>query len=239
MFTRIAVLGSANFIARLKQFEHELTSIRLDYYIYNTPIEATIIVPSIKPCDAVFFSGSLPYIYAKEAREKLPVPSNYMRQDETAISTTLLSICYSHGIPIHELSMDLLEPKTVETVLEDIGQKENYPFMMKFNATFDFKDVVSFHTNLQKSGQTSLAITSIHAVYQELHKKNLSVLRMIDPKSSIIKAIEDTRSMALLAKSQSAKIAVGYIQLSLESTLSEMIIKIITSTIQATVVQKE
>lgn len=237
MIIRIAVLGSSDFIKRLRQFEHEFPSIRLHYYIYSSPMEAKEIVRTIKPCDAVFFSGSLPYIYAKEACDKLPIPSHYLQQDETALTTTLLSISYSKSIPIQRLSVDLIEPENIQSVLEDIRQTEHYPFMMKIDPTFNLHDVVTFHTNLQNSAESSLAVTSIHAVYQELKEKNIAVVRMIDPKSSILKGIEETRSMALLEKSQSAKIAVGYIHL--DSSISNDIIKKISSSIQASIVQVE
>ncbi|MEI4771548.1 transcriptional regulator [Psychrobacillus sp. FJAT-51614] len=233
MVTRIAVLGSHNFIERLKHLERELPSIHMDYYIYKSPMEATEIVPTIKPCDAIFFSGSLPYFYSKEAREKLPIPSHYLRQDETAISTTLLSIGFSKSIPISKLSIDLIEPQIVQHVLEDIGRTEEYPFMMKIDPTFDIKEVVNFHENLQRSGESILAVTSIHAVYQKLRENNLSVIRMIDPKGSILKGIEDTKSMALLAKSQSAKIAVGFIQTNEDALISEDLLNKISSSIQA------
>lgn len=237
MITRIAVLGSSNFIEHLRQFEHELISIRLDYYIYNTPMEAIDIVSKIKPCDAVFFSGSLPYIYAKEAREKLPVPSHYLMQDETAITTTLLSICYPNPIPIEQLSIDLIEPKSIQSVLEDIGQTEQNPYMMKIESDFDLHKVVEFHSTLQTSRKSSMAITSIHAVYQELREKNFSVIRMIDSKNSILRGINDTRSMALLSKSQSAKIAVGYIEIEEDALMTDDTLKKVSSSIQANIVK--
>ena len=65
MITRIAVLGSANFIKRLRSFEHELASIRMDYYTYNIPSDAKDIVSIIKPCDAVFFSDHFHFTMRK------------------------------------------------------------------------------------------------------------------------------------------------------------------------------
>ncbi|WP_313894287.1 transcriptional regulator [Psychrobacillus sp.] len=239
MHTRIAVLGSANFIERLKTFEQELPSIRLDYYIYNTPFEAIELVKNIKPCDAVFFSGSLPYSFAEEARKRLPVPSHYLIQDDTAIATTLLANSYSNFIPIHHISIDLIEPQLVQSVLQDIGQSEHYPFTLKIDHAFHIQEVVSFHSNLQITGKTSLAITSIHAAYEALRSQNIPVIRMIDPKNSIIKGIKDTKSMALLAKSQSAKIAVGYIQLTMDTVISEKSLQQISSSIQASMIKVE
>lgn len=238
MDIRIAVLGSANFIERLRSLQHELISTRLDYYIYQSPLDATEIVQNIKPCDAVFFSGSLPYIHAKEAIDKLPVPSYYLKQDEAVITTTLLSIYYSNSTPINHISIDLIEPKLIQNVLEDIGQLKQYPYMLKIDPTFNLEEVVQFHAKLQHTGKTSLAITSIHAVHQALQAERISVIRMLDPKNSILKGLEDTKSMALLAKSESAKIAVGYIQLT-DTVNTEEILKKIAVTIQASFVQTE
>jgi len=238
MVTRIAVLGSAPFIERLRSFEHELPSIRLDYYTYNIPSDAKNIVSNIKPCDAIFFSGSFPFNFAQDSILKLPIPSFYLKQDERIINTTLLSVSYTNPTPIHKLSIDLVHPESVKSVLEDIGQFDKTPYLMKIDTSFNLEEIVTFHTNLQKSGTSSLAITSIHAVYQRLKEHGLSVIRMIDPKSSIIKGIEDTKSLALLFKSQSAKIAIGYIQTSKELNISEEKVKQIAVSIQANTVRE-
>lgn len=238
MITRIAVLGSTTFIERLRSFEHELSTIRLDYYTYNIPSDAKNIVSTIKPCDAVFFSGSFPFNYAEESILKLPIPSFYLKQDESAITTTLLSLSFTNPTAIHKLSIDLVHPESVKSVLEDIGQTDQTPFLMKIDTSFDLEEIVAFHTNLQKSGASLLAITSIHAVYQRLRDNGLSVIRMIDPKSSIIKGIEDTKSLALLFKSQSAKIAIGYLQTSKELSISEEKVKQIATSIHANTVKE-
>lgn len=238
MLTRIAVLGSATFIERLRSFEQELPSTRLDYYTYNIPSDAKDIIPTIKPCDAVFFSGSFPFTYAKDSIAKLPIPTFYLKQDENAIMTTLLSLSFTNPTAVHKLSIDLVHPEGVKNVLEDIGLTDQTPFLMKIDTSFDLEEIVAFHTVLQKNGTTSLAITSIHAVYQRLRDNGLSVIRMIDPKSSIIKAIEDTKALALLFKSQSAKIAVGYIQTNKELYVSEEKVKQIAASIQANTVKE-
>lgn len=237
MDIRIAVLGSANFIDRLKELEHDLVSTRLDYYIYQSPVDATEIVKKIKPCDVVFFSGSLPYIYAKGASEDLPVPTHYLKQDETVITTTLLSVYFSHNIPIEQLSIDLIEPRLIQNVLEDIGQSEQYPHMLTIDPTFELEEVVNFHKKLYHSGKTSLSITSIHAVFHALQDNKVPVIRMLDSKNSILKGLEEAKSMALLVKSESAKIAIGYIQSN--EVISEEVLKKIANTIQANFVQTD
>lgn len=234
MQSRIAVLGSTNFIERLKQLEHELPSIRLDYYHYNTPEEAKELVKNIKPCDAVFFSGSLPFLYAKKERELLPVPSYYLRQDSTSVATTLLATCHT---PIHQISMDLIEPKLVESVLQDINQTWASPFLMQIDLAFTLEEVTSFHIGLQSAGKTQLAITSVHAVYENLARKGIPVVRMIDPKNSILKSIEETQSLAILTKSEAAKIAVCSILLTKEDSSTSSVLQKIADSIDASLVK--
>ncbi|MEK3973279.1 transcriptional regulator [Psychrobacillus sp. FSL K6-1267] len=234
MQSRIAVLGSTNFIDRLKHFEHEMPFIRLDYYHYNTPKEAKELVKNIKPCAAVFFSGSLPYLYAKKERELLPVPSYYLKQDSTSVATTLLATCHT---PIHQVSMDLIEPKLVESVLQDINQTAAVPFLMQIDPAFSLEEVVSFHISLQNAGKTKLAITSVHAVYESLMQSGIPVVRMIDPKNSILKAIEETNSLAILAKSEASKIAVCSILLDQEDSSSATSLNKVTDSIDASIVK--
>lgn len=236
MQTRIAVLGSRNFIDRLKLLEQEIPSIRLDYYQYHTPKEAKELLKIIKPCDAVFFSGSLPYLYTKQERELLPVPSYYLKQDGTSVATTLLATC---STPIQHISMDLIEPALVDSVLQDINRTASVPFLMKVDPAFSLEELTSFHINLQKAKKTKLAITSVHAVYEALVQKGIPVVRMIDPKNSILKSLEETRSLALLTKSEAAKIAVCSISLTEPDVNTETGLKQITDSIDASIVKAD
>ncbi|RKQ18941.1 hypothetical protein [Ureibacillus endophyticus] len=79
MDTQIAVICSNEFAKRVKTIETELSSIKLQYYIYRNPQEAAALIAQIKPCDAVFFSGSLPYFYAKKNCDELPIPTHYLK----------------------------------------------------------------------------------------------------------------------------------------------------------------
>ncbi|MCM3358292.1 hypothetical protein [Psychrobacillus sp. MER TA 171] len=236
MQTRIAVLGSRNFIDRLKLFEQEIPSIRLDYYQYHTPKEAKELLKNIKPCDAVFFSGSLPYLYAEQERELLPVPSYYLKQDGTSVATTLLATC---NTPIQQISMDLIEPALVESVLQDINQTDSVPFLKQIDPAFSLDEVVSFHINLQRKEKTKLAITSVHAVYETLVQRGIPVVRMIDPKNSILKSLEETRSLALLTKSEAAKIAVCSISLTEQDIHTAATLKSIADSIDASIVKSD
>lgn len=208
--TQIAVICSNEFAKRVKTIETELSSIKLQYYTYRNPQEATALIGQIKPCDAVFFSGSLPYFYAKKKCDELPIPTHYLKQDGTAIATTLLALT-NRGTTLQEVSIDITDPNIATGILEDISTNE-FPWMYKIEPNVDIEEIVKFHYDLYQNQKTTQAVTSIHAVYEILQKQNVPVIRMIDPRSSIIKGISETKNLAILSKSQSAKIAVGYIQ---------------------------
>lgn len=65
MNTRIAVIGSTEFIERIESITSEIAEIDFDAYIYQKPTEAGLLIKTLKPCDAVLFSGALPYYFSK------------------------------------------------------------------------------------------------------------------------------------------------------------------------------
>ena len=57
-----------------------------------------------------------------------------------------------------------------------------------------------------------MAITSVHAVYEQLRQQNIPACKMIDPESTILRSIEHAKQQAILQKSNSAQIAVGIVK---------------------------
>ena len=237
MAIQIAVICSNEFAKRVKKMETELSSIKLQYYTYSNPQEATTLITQIKPCDAVFFSGSLPYFYAKKKCDELPIPTHYLKQDGTAVATTLLALT-NRGISLKDVSIDITDPSIATGILEDIGSSD-CPRMYKIESDVDIQEVVRFHFDLYKNQLTSQVVTSIHAVYEILQRKNVPVLRMIDPRSSIIKGIIDTKNLAVLSKSQSAKIAVGYIQFESNSVIQSNELSLFISLFKTRLIEVE
>ncbi|WP_172369472.1 hypothetical protein [Sporosarcina jiandibaonis] len=88
MKVKIAILGSADFCRRTEQLVINRKDIELTSYQYNEPQEAPNLIRTLKPCDAILFSGSLPFFYSKEVLLDIPIPSLYLKQDETAVAIT-------------------------------------------------------------------------------------------------------------------------------------------------------
>ncbi|PEK62240.1 transcriptional regulator [Bacillus wiedmannii] len=209
MMIKIAVVGSKEFMETLLPIAHKLEEIEIDPYIYLHPAESSELLTRLKPCDFIFFSGALPYYMAKEIREQLRIPSTYLQQDETTVVSSILSVMYHQRIQPHKISIDLVDRSFITNVFHDIGIKES-PQVFDYENMLWSKDeinrVIDFHVAKYQSGDAHLALTSIHAVYDELQKIGIPSERMIDPKQSIIHGLKDAKIKAELAKSHSATV---------------------------------
>ncbi|MGG0124853.1 transcriptional regulator [Bacillus paranthracis] len=209
MMIKIAVVGSKEFMETILPIAHKLEEIEIDPYIYLHPAESSELLKRLKPCDVIFFSGALPYYMAKEIREQLRIPSTYLQQDETTVASSILSIMYHQSIQPHNISIDLVDRSFITNVFHDIGIKES-PQVFDYENMLWSKDeinrVIDFHVAKYQSGEAHLALTSIHAVYDELQKIGIPSERMIDPKQSIIHGLKDAKIKAELAKSYSATV---------------------------------
>lgn len=214
MTTKIAVIGSADFIDTILSVAPRIDGIQIDPYVYLQPQEAADLIRHLKPCDAVFFSGALPFYASKEMREQLPIPSVFLEQDEMTIATSLLSLLHHKDIPIDRISIDLIDSSFVSNVLMDIGINRS-PHVMDYAAMLpnkiDIPEIVDFHYSRFKLGVIDFALTSVHAVYDQLQALGLPSQRMLDPTKSLIRGLQDAKAQADLAKSLSAKVAASFV----------------------------
>ena len=89
-------------------------------------------------------------------------------------------------------------------MFHDIGLQETPQVMDYENMLWsndEIKRIIDFHLAKYQSGEVDLALTSIHAVYDELQKIGIPSERMIDPTQSIIHGLKDAKIKAELAKS--------------------------------------
>lgn len=218
MKTKIALIGSKDFTHHVvTAIAPDLPTIDIIPYIYTEPTEASKLLPSITPCDALLFSGALPYFFSKEAWSSITIPVLYLEQDETALVTSLLYILHHHGIQPLWVSIDLMDTSIIDHVASDLHLKNPPRHVMdckeRLPHHFDIREFTEFHRHLYESGETKLALTSIHAVYDQLIQLDIPCMRMIDPTKSLIRTIHEAVSQAELSKRKAATIAAATISL--------------------------
>ena len=215
MVIKIAVIGSADFLKRIQSLSTYISDIQIDEYVYQQPQEAIQLVKTINPCDVVFFSGALPYYFSKEWITQLPIPTHYLAQDEMSVTSTLLAVIYQKQVLLTRISIDLMDASFVTNVLADIDCENQVVHVMDYQdmleSHFDLNRIINYHQTLWIQGTIDLAITSVHAVYDQLQQLGVPVMRMINPRNTLIRGLQDAKIKAQLVQRQSAKVAVGRI----------------------------
>lgn len=217
MPTKIAVIGSKDFIDHLVKIIPQIENVEIEPYIYTEPSQATKLIQQLKPCDIVFFSGALPYYFSKEIHEQLPIPCIYLEQDESVIATSLLSIIYHQNIHVDRISIDLMRSSFVANVLRDIGIFRSPQHVIDYEDMlpneFDITQIIQYHHSRYELGLIDIALTSIHAVYDQLQKLGVPTEKMIDPTHSLVKGLERAKTLAEYTNSRSTAIAVVSVSL--------------------------
>lgn len=231
--TKIAIICSKAFQNRILSIAQNIENIQLEFYLYNQPSDAPSLLKQIKPCDALLFGGTLPYLHAQTSLATFPIPWNYLKQDEMTISTTLLSLIANQAIPLQRLSIDVMHPIFVDNVLMEIEYTGIKPYVHSISITETADDVLQKHIALWETKQIDYIITSIHKVFDELQLRKIPAMRMLDATSSIIQCLEETKSQSILTKSEYAKAAVGFLDIP-ESSPCEDILQQITTTTHST-----
>ncbi|MBO2536701.1 hypothetical protein [Rummeliibacillus suwonensis] len=223
MPTKIAVISSLAFRDRLLSIAQEMENIQLEFYIYKMPDETPQLMKQIKPCDVLLLSGTLPYLYAKPLLSDWPIPWTYLKQDEVAISTSILSVLANQNLQLSQLSIDVMNAQHIKNVFNDIQYEGALPFIQEINMERPFDQIYQKHKQLWLNGKIKFVITSIHSVYDALTADEVPAMRMHDPNSSIIHCLEQTKALSKMTKSESARAVVGMLEFS-QSTEDDQLV---------------
>lgn len=233
MILKIAVIGPKDFCIRAQHLVSNVSAIELELYQYVKPEEAAALILTLKPCDAILFSGSLPYNYAREALPFISIPTVYLQQDETAIALTLLQMAAEKRLSMSEISMDIRDQKHLQHIRRDLNEAIPMPSIHVLDHQASVEEVTAFHKKQFSIGQSKMAVTSIHAVYEQLTLSNIPAFKMIDPESSILRCLEEAKQQAILHKSKAAQIAVGMVKSNTDEALSLKLVQQLTFYLQA------
>lgn len=208
---KIALVGSIDFCTKTEQLVAEQNDLQIISYHYEQPTEAAQLIQTLTPCDAILFSGSLPYIASNKALQHLSIPILYIKQDELTIAITLLHLALKKQMALHRISIDVRELATIETVLHELPQRTGSPFIHVLEDNQSIEATVDFHQHMFLQGKTDYAITSIEAVDKRLTALNIPTLSMISSESSLLSMIERTKQQAILHKSDASQLAIGLV----------------------------
>ncbi|MCT4775761.1 MULTISPECIES: helix-turn-helix domain-containing protein [Exiguobacterium] len=181
MSIHIAIVGSHEFVETIRSLGSP-EDVRFAYHPYEHPHEAATIAQTLGSFDGVFFSGSFPFAYAIPHLSH--VAAHHVVQDETVLLTTLLYATLTHSVSLNQISIDLVDPERLTSILDSFPNERGIPTVMRISPDLAFEDVIAFHASHQVK-QTSLAITSIERVHHELVRTGLNSQLMIEPTATV------------------------------------------------------
>ncbi|GKV69204.1 hypothetical protein NCCP2716_17020 [Sporosarcina sp. NCCP-2716] len=221
---KIALFGSSETIQLITSFEAELDGIKLETFRYLAVEDLERLLPLAADCEVYLFSGILPYRHAECLLGQFDKPAVYMEDNELNVSLTLLHILSRNLCPLDRLSIDLPDRRYVDDIVRQL-RLDPAPTHVKDFAwlhttkcpQFETEPIQLFHKDLWNAGKTSLAVTSIHSVYDQLVEQGIPSLRFIDADNTVRDVLLRAKQAGVLQQTQLAQVAVCLIDVSGET----------------------
>lgn len=238
MIVKVGYIGSKQSVSRIRELANEILGIKVYTYTYESPEDVSELhAQAVREVDVVCFSGIVSYFYRDQTldRDCETVVSPF---HEYMVAASLLSATVNHSVTVNQLSLDMPDKRFLDKVEHDIS------FSIKAKHVYDYHwiykkhsdqhlsvaDIISFHKDLYETGQTKLAITSIHYVYDKLNWDNIPAIYMVDHDTNMKRVLEEAKQRVLFSWLQDGMITViyfalknGYMTTSDQSLITEQI----------------
>lgn len=214
----VGVLGSNLFIEAVSKHYSLFPEVSFVSYTYESPREINHLIEKAgREVDFLLFSGIIAFYYGQKKRAEYPLKATYIPFNELMVTMSLLSVSYREKIPLKEMSIDLPNHDLLHHVLTETEISDrplfvkDYPWIYKMEKDIqplNIPEFVRYHAELYQEKKTAFALTSIHAVYEELQKLGIPSTYMIQPERSLKEGLEKAVTLAKLNKTKESQIAV-------------------------------
>jgi predicted transcriptional regulator len=216
---RIGIIGSEQFYQEIELLKVNYPHVEFIPFLYTSPLEANkLISPNKEKVDVFLFSGIIPYFYSKEVIREENITATFVPFSQLMVSLSLFQLVHQKNIPFDRISLDLPDRKDVIDVLAHLNEQHSvkhiidYPWIYQNEKTnhhtINVQEFVRFHERLYELSEVDYCLTSIHAVFDELKRKKIPAMFMIQTKSSTIQGIEDAIELGEMKKQRQSQIAV-------------------------------
>ncbi|WP_232696024.1 HTH domain-containing protein [Brevibacillus daliensis] len=219
---KIGVIGSKFFLDSVSVHFSQFPEAEFICFQYEMPEESRLLIDeACRQTNLVLFSGSIPYYYGYTQVEKHKKEALYIPFDELTMALSLLSISNKERVPLNKISVDLPDRNRLSKVLNESEIDEgplyvkDYPWVYsRENETNEIHIVefIHFHHKLYQEGKILFALTSIHAVYEELQKLSIPSRFMVESKHTLLESLAKATSLLKLKKTEESQIAIISIQ---------------------------
>lgn len=216
---KIGVIGSKLFLDSLSVYFPLFPEVQFVPFEYQVPEESSLLIKEAsQQTDLVLFSGSIAFYYGYKFVKKNLTKAIYTPFDELTIALSLLSITQKERISLNKISIDLPDQDKLLKVLNEseiVGKSvhvKDYPWIYNRDEeetrSLNIMEFVQFHRQLYQEKKTLFALTSIHAVYEELQRLSIPSRYMVQPEQTLFDSLERAVTLLRLKKTEESQIAV-------------------------------
>jgi hypothetical protein len=182
---RLGLFGADDSMAIIQTVVSKYPEFECVPIIYWREEEAgDLLEPVANEVDMWIFSGQVPYSTAKEWGG-ITKPMFFIPFTGSSLYLTLLQISYNQHIPIDQLSFDIYQPDQLALILDEAGITANQLYLKPFNGEINEDEMVQYHADLWKSGQTKAAVTCLRTVHLKLQRMGVPVYRVLPAQPAI------------------------------------------------------
>lgn len=177
--------------------------------------------------DAILFSGSAPYDYARRYLKMMDVPNYYLNRYSGALLRAILQASLE-GYDINKISFDYFDLESLSDVCDNLGIRPDRSNILSYQDVreqrlhLDYynETVFKFHRDKWKKGKSACAITPCFGAYQMLQKLQIPSF-FVYPTADVCRAaINRLRSEYMEKINQKSQIVILSIEINLPNEYS-------------------
>ncbi len=217
----IGILGSLFFWNNIKEHFTLFPQVQFIHFPYTSPDQCVNLFDEAASCsDILLFAGSIPYYYCYEKIKASHIQAVFIPFDELTLALSLLSLQHHEKVDLSQLSIDVPKQNSLHQVMMEAGIPSTDVYVKDYEWVYDqpekitklnVNDFIYFHKELYKAGKTTLALTSLHAVFVELQRLGIPSKYMVESKQTFIMTINsalEAYQHTMLTSSQIAVVSI-------------------------------
>jgi hypothetical protein len=187
----------------------EFSCVSISYWLDEEIIEK--LTANKQDVDMWLFSGQIPYGYAKKW-SGISQPMFYVPSSGSSLYKTLLHIAYQQKIAFNRLSFDTFHPSELERVFKESEIDFQPKYLKHYEEQISTDEVVRYHYELWKKGETTAAVTCLKNAQHELMKLGVPAFRVLPAQSAVISTLALIRQTHETLHFKDSQIAVQMIE---------------------------
>ncbi len=159
--------------------------------------------------DVCLFASPVPYEYARRAGAILG-PATFVPLSGTPLRTALLQASLDAKFDLSRISLDVLGRSDIDEMYAELGMSAEHVHVREEVASA--ATLAAFHERLWRRGETTLALTCVHAVAQRLTVAGVPVITIRSTGSAIRSALYTAALLGAHHRLEEAALAVVVIE---------------------------